>query len=144
MLCESLILFGHPLVFSSLLAPLLPHSPPLAHSPNRVIFIYLPNARPLASFLQISLAFMIQTFTIEKDKHGSLHKISLARRMGDHMAIDTAYSGVVDWRETLRGSRVDFSGYILARERSYHDSFDKMYKEEVLRRFPFLFPEKQK
>ena len=103
----------------------------------------LPTPPPRHPF---SLAFMIQTFGVEKEKHKELHKMALTRgTQGEGAvvdALDKSFTGLVDWRQILRESGVDFSGYLFARTRHYTDAFDKLYKEDILGRFPNLFQNK--
>ncbi len=86
---------------------------------------------------------MISTFGVEKEKHKALHKMALTRGVqgeGAAMdALDTSFTGLVDWRQILKASGVDFKGYFFARTRHYTDAFDKLYREDILSRFPNLF-----
>ena len=80
------------------------------------------------------LAFIIEAFANEKLKRAALEK-ELRWERGD---FSQSYGGVQDWRSLLVRSSVDFSGYLLARNRHHADVYDAIYKEEVLQEFPAL------
>ena len=80
------------------------------------------------------LAFIIEAFANEKLKRAALEK-ELRWERGD---FSQSYGGVQDWRSLIVRSSVDFSGYLLARNRHHADVYDAIYKEEVLKEFPAL------
>jgi hypothetical protein len=66
------------------------------------------------------LAFIIEAFANEKLKRDALEK-ELRWARGD---FSNSYGGVVDWRSLLVRSNVDFSGFLLARNRHHSDVYD--------------------
>ena len=80
------------------------------------------------------LAFIIEAFANEKLKRVALEK-EMRWARGD---FSQSYGGVQDWRSLIVRSSVDFSGYVLARNRHHSDVYDAIYKAEVLETFPLL------
>jgi hypothetical protein len=78
---------------------------------------------------------------MEKDKRDALERESLTHKKDGKAVSRAAMGGVVDWRAVIRRSGVSFAGYCLARTRHYTDVFDSIFKEDVLQRFPTVFPE---
>ena len=78
---------------------------------------------------------------MEKDKRDALEREALTRKAGSRTDSVAAMGGVVDWRAVIRRSGVSFAGYCLARTRHYTDVFDSIFKEDVLQRFPTVFPD---
>ena len=79
-------------------------------------------------------AFIIEAFASEKVKREALEK-ELRWARGD---FSQSYGGVVDWRSLLVRSGVDFTGFLLARNRHHADVYDAICKDEVLKTFPLL------
>jgi hypothetical protein len=97
--------------------------------------------------LNVIVAFVIESFSAQKVKRETLHRMEAAVEAGKNSTStntsggsSTSKAGVAgDWRALVVASGVDFSAWHLSRKAHHFDVYEELYGDDIRAAFPETF-----